>query len=178
MQRREFRQWVARAVELTGTQRRQVLAALQESSRANEFSVAVEQVIGENRTCPHCGAADAWRYGSKHGKQIYRCRDCRRTFDAMSQSPLSRLTKPDRWHRFSEALAAGESLSAAARCCGISRSTAYLWRDRFRQAAEQEPDKLQAFMDVGKTFTRGSRGRTEKSKRSRRPHDDTAGRKS
>ena len=50
--------------------------------------LAVEQRVGKERRCPHCGTAGAYKNGITHGLKLYRCaKGCGRTFKAVSDSP-------------------------------------------------------------------------------------------
>ena len=61
----------------------------------------------EPRCCPHCQGTELYRHGHVSGLQRYRCRTCRRTFNALTDTALARLRKKDKWFGFSEALVAG-----------------------------------------------------------------------
>lgn len=156
MDQQEFAQWSARVENLTDEQRRQHLAALRKSSRAKASVAAVEQAVGAERRCPHCGTTKARRHGHVRGLQRYRCRSCGRTFNAVSCSPLSRLRHKDRWLQFCRSMAKGESLRLTAQRCGIAITTAFRWRHRFLQAVEQQPDKLCGIVEADETFMRES----------------------
>ena len=82
-------------------------------------------------TCPHCKARRAIRYGHANGLQRYRCRDCRKTFSALTGTPLARLHKRGKWLDQAEALQTGLTLTQVADALNIHVSTAHRWRHRF-----------------------------------------------
>src|SRR3954469_6276800 len=84
--------------------------------------------------CPHCGAGGLQRWGSASGLRRYRCKACRKTFNALTGTSLARLRKKACWLRYGEALAAGMSLTKAAAHCGVHLTTSFRWRHRFLRA--------------------------------------------
>src|ERR1035437_5359895 len=64
----------------------------------------------ERTGCPHCGGRTLQRWGSSAGLPRYRCGDCRRSFNALTGTPLARLRKKERWADHAQALVSGERL--------------------------------------------------------------------
>ena len=83
------------------------------------------------RCCPHCQGTALYRHGHVSGLQRYRCRTCRRTFNALTGTALARLRKKGKWFGFSQALAASLTLRKAAAVLQVHRNTALRWRHRF-----------------------------------------------
>src|SRR5689334_3933845 len=78
---------------------------------------------------PRCAeAAPPQRWGRASGLRRYRCKACRKTFNALTGTSLARLRKKERWLAYGEALAAGMSLTKAAAHCGVHLTTSF--RDR------------------------------------------------
>jgi len=46
----------------------------------------------QGRPCPHCGAGICHRCGQASGLQRFRCHGCRRSYNALTGTPLARLT--------------------------------------------------------------------------------------
>jgi len=81
-------------------------------SRSDAVSlVAAAQSKVDLTGCPHCGGRSLQRWGQVSGLQRYRCGDCRRSFNALTGTPLARLRMKDRWQAQTEALITGESLA-------------------------------------------------------------------
>jgi transposase-like protein len=105
------------------------------------------------RGCPHCDAKEVRPWGRAHGLARYRCTDCRRTFNALSGTPLARLRHKDRWSDQAGALMTGESVAEAAGRCGVAYSTAFRWRHRFLAApALDKPLRLNGIVEADETF--------------------------
>src|SRR5688572_27858607 len=56
----------------------------------------IEEAAG-NRSCPDCGSKRCHRCGVANGLQRYRCVVCRRSFNALTGTPLARLRLRDKW---------------------------------------------------------------------------------
>jgi len=113
--------------------------------------------VGERKVetigCPHCGGRGLIAWGRSHGLPRYRCKSCRRTFNAATNTPMARLRKRDRWFDQAQAMMEGLSLAKAAARCGVHASTAYRWRHRFLSApALDKPRTLQGVVEADETF--------------------------
>jgi DNA-directed RNA polymerase subunit RPC12/RpoP len=57
--------------------------------------------LGQRRVdsigCPHCGSRDVVHWGKASDLPRYRCKGCRRTFNALTKTPLAHLRKKDKW---------------------------------------------------------------------------------
>lgn len=87
--------------------------------------------------CPHCGHERLYRHGYGGGLQRYRCRLCRKTCNALTNTPLAFLRLRGKWLPFLECALRAESVRGAAASVGIHRNTSFRWRKRF--GAQQEP---------------------------------------
>ena len=83
--------------------------------------------------CPHCQAdvAQLAPWGGSRGLRRYRCKLCLRTSSILTKTPLARLRKAQCWEDYAQALIEGLTVRQAARRCGVSKNTAFLWRHRF-----------------------------------------------
>jgi len=131
------------------------------SSAAPVSNVVSVTVAGGQRVeragCPHCASHSLQRWGNVSGLQRYRCRDCRRSFNALTGTPLARLRKKDLWAAHVEALTTGESVAKAAKRCGVAVSTAFRWRHRFLSApAVDKPSQLSGIVEADETYIRES----------------------
>jgi transposase-like protein len=103
--------------------------------------------------CPHCGGDDVCSWGRANGKPRYRCGSCRKTFNALTGTPLAGLHYSDRWADQAQALIAGETLAKAAARCRIDPTTAYRWRHRFLAALQTDkPKQLSGIVEADETF--------------------------
>jgi len=150
MDTQTFHHWLAQVSQLSGTQKSALRQALQAPS-ATELLNSLPAL----QSCPHC-QAKAERlapWGWSRGLRRYRCRACRRTCTAVSNSSLARLHYPERWNDYAQALIGGLSVRKAAKQCGISKNTAFLWRHRFLAAAAGHHATHEAgIVEVDETF--------------------------
>lgn len=128
--------------------------------------------IGQSRLasfgCPHCGGDSVRKWGQANDRPRYRCRDCGKTFNPLTGTPLSGLRYPERWPDQAEALIVGETIAKAAARCGVDYTTAFRWRHRFLAALNQDkPARLSGIVEADETFILES----FKGKRSGLPRD-------
>ncbi|WP_046158762.1 IS1595 family transposase [Chromobacterium vaccinii] len=105
--------------------------------------------------CPHCqaDASQLAAWGWRRGLRRYRCKACLRTCNALTGTALARLRQADAWLDYGAALIQGRSVRDAARDCGISKNTAFLWRHRFLRAAARHQDTHElGIVEVDETF--------------------------
>jgi hypothetical protein len=63
----------------------------------------------EQTGCPHCGSRKLQGWGHVSGLPRYRCTECRRSFNALTGTPLARLRKKELWAEQAQALITGEA---------------------------------------------------------------------
>ena len=112
-----FRAWLAEIDGLTARQRQELEAVLAGRQPRAAVAAAIEERLGEARRCPHCGGASVGG-GQADGLRRFRCKDCRRSFNALTGTPLARLRKKERWLDFGQSLSEGETVAASAERCG------------------------------------------------------------
>ena len=71
----------------------------------------------------------AW--GRSHGLSRFRCKNCGRTFNALTKTAMAHLHKRERWFDHARAMIEGKSLAKTAALCGVHPTTAFRWRHRF-----------------------------------------------
>ena len=149
--------YIARFKQLSVHQQAQAIKILNEAYSEAQSVLAVEQRVRKDLRCPHFGTEGAYKHGITRGLQRYRCaKGCGRTFNAVSDSPLSGLHHKEKWLAFAAAQMRLETVRESARSCGIAVSTAFRWRHRF--LSTQTPnDKLQGVVEVDETLFLHSR---------------------
>lgn len=114
---------------------------------------ALIEAAFRGRPCPHCGCARMHRIGSASGLQRFRCLGCRRSFNALTGTPLARLRKRACWLPYLQCLLESRTVRDAARVTGVHRSTSFRWRHRFAPAAaRQRPARLSAIVEADETY--------------------------
>jgi transposase-like protein len=115
--------------------------------------LALIEAAAAGRPCPHCGAARVHRSGSATGLKRFRCLACRRTFNALTGTPLARLRKRERWLPYLQCLLESRSVRDAARVTGVHPTTSFRWRHRFAPAvARVRPTRLSAIVEADETY--------------------------
>ena len=104
----------------------------------------------------YAGGASPSR-GKARGLRRFRCKECGKTFSALTGTALSGLHHKERWLSYGASLAEGETIKEAAERCRIAPSTAHRWRHRFLKAVRQAPDRLAGIVEADETFVLESR---------------------
>jgi hypothetical protein len=87
----------------------------------------------------------------------FRCKDCARTFNALTKTPMARLRKKPQWLANAVAMIAATSVARAAEIAEVNYTTAFRWRHRFLGApALDKPKKLEGIVEADETFIRES----------------------
>ena len=149
-----FERMVGLLSDLTVEQREKLRDALATGDRQAAVVTLLEQRLGTEPACVHCGAERAGRWGHDHGLRRFRCRTCKRSFNALTGTPLARLRKKAAWLAFAEALSDGTTVAAAAERCGVAPSTSFRWRHRFLRAKTAESEVLGGIVEADETFFR------------------------
>ncbi|MEH6389714.1 MAG: IS1595 family transposase [Pseudomonas profundi] len=151
MDTQAFQHWLAQLNQLSAQQR----SALQRALRRQPQRDVLEGSLPDLKTCPHCSvpATQLAPWGWSRGLRRYRCRACRRTCNALTGTGLAHLRKAECWQDYAQALIDGLTVRQAARRCGISKNTAFLWRHRFlAQAADHNDTRETGIVEVDETF--------------------------
>ena len=131
MRRHEFNAVFRAIQEMSWSQRRQLMAGLKAVQAGEEAHRIVEERVQWLASCPHGCGVRVVRNGMARGLQRYKCRDCGRTFNALTGTPLARLRYRERWLDQAQALIDGLSITKASQHLDVARSTAFRWRHRF-----------------------------------------------
>jgi transposase-like protein len=149
----ELKLLVKSVARLTLAQKAQLLAALDAGGQEEEVRSLLESRLIQTRSCPHCNGSWIVRNGSASGLQRYKCRTCRRTFNALSCTPLARLRMKAKWLRQQEVLVQGLSVNKAAAALDVAATTAFRWRHRFLRLAQAvKASALTGVVEADETF--------------------------
>ncbi|MBD8532350.1 MULTISPECIES: IS1595 family transposase [unclassified Massilia] len=148
-----FKKWLAALPTLNQPQRIRVLAALRPAAGLHQLLALIEQVRGPGRRCPHCCCSGWHRHGHANGLQRYRCRQCRRTYNDLTGTPLARLRLRAKWLDYLDALRVSCPVRAAAEQIKVHRNTAFRWRHRFLdRAKDNRPACLHGIAEADEMF--------------------------
>ena len=126
-----FTRLFARLGLLNGPQRLQVLDALRPAAGLDQVIGLIDQIRAAERRCPRCASAHWHRHGHANDLQRFRCRDCGRTYNDLSGTPLARLRLRGKWLDYLDTVLESKPVRKAASRIGVHRNTAFRWRHRF-----------------------------------------------
>ena len=157
MKAKGFQGLVAQLGELSAVQREALITALKRRLPVSEAVDLIDSRFSVDPCCGHCGSHHVGGWSSQAGLKRYRCKDCAKTFNALTGTPLAQLHRRDAWFAYAQALTDGLSLRKAAARCGISLDTAFHWRHRFLTTAKDAKPKVVAgIVEADETFIRKS----------------------
>ncbi|ETI90617.1 MAG: hypothetical protein Q607_CBUC00054G0077 [Clostridium butyricum DORA_1] len=94
--------------------------------------------IKEYSCCPHCKNVEFIKFGKYDGIQRYRCKSCKKTFSATTNSLWKYLKHPpEKWFKFIELLGEKKTLEYCAKTLKISIVTAFNWRHKALHGIEK-----------------------------------------
>jgi len=104
--------------------------------------------------CPHCDSNELNRWGvTRQGIQRFKCKSCCKTFNALADSPLYRMKKPEKWIEYTKLMWDGISLRKSAKALNITLRTSFRWRHIFIKApASFHPSELTGIIEADETF--------------------------
>ena len=152
-----LQEWLSGIDHLSPAQRQQTEAAFLGDTETSASPAAIEAAVGGDRQCPHCGTPGAISRGKARGLRRYQCKECRKTFNAATGTPLSGLHRKDKWLSFGACLADGLTVRASAERCGLAVNTALRWRHRFLAAKDLKARKLTGIVEADETYVLESR---------------------
>ena len=97
MNARDFESLLAQLDVLSKRQREKVLRLLGSVSMKKKAAELIESAAQRNLACPRCRALQIHLHGCADGLQRYRCVACKRTFNALTGTPLARLRYKGKW---------------------------------------------------------------------------------
>jgi transposase-like protein len=129
--------------------------------------LALIEQAARGRPCPRCGCDRVHRCGQASGLQRFRCLGCRRTYNALTGTPLARLRKKERWLPYLQCVLESRTVRDAAQVVGVHRTTSFRWRHRFVPGAMRDrPKTLTTIVEADETYRlesqKGSRNLTRR----------------
>jgi transposase-like protein len=153
MKAQDFRALVDELGDLTAQQRAAVLAALTSKGTVNEAIAMIENRFAADPMCGHCHSANFGTWGHASDLRRYKCKDCKRTFNALTGTPLAQLHRRDAWLDYARCLVDRISLRKAAELAGVCLQTSFRWRHRFLKASKNKrPKAVSGIVEADETF--------------------------
>jgi transposase-like protein len=157
MKKKDFSALLAQVDSLSINQKAALAAALSNPEAPQpQPAQFIDKEFSAKPICPGCSCASVNKWGVVSGLQRYRCKECCRTFNALTGTPMARLRKKELWLDYSQALADSLSLTKAAERCGVDRTTAFRWRHRFLPQSGPQNVKCSGITEIDETYFRES----------------------
>jgi transposase-like protein len=156
MKKKEFSDLLAQLDTLNTKQKALLAEALGKTEEVLRPAQFIDEEFSTKLACPACSSTALHKWGMVSGLQRYRCKECKRTFNALTGTSMARLRKKDLWEEYSRALADSLSLTKAAQRCGIDRTTAFRWRHRFLPHSEPQATQCSGITEIDETYFRES----------------------
>ncbi len=148
-----FRTFVEQLGDLTEVQRAALAEALAGRGSTNDAIALIETRFEAAPACGHCKSENLGTWGRTSDLRRYKCRDCKRTFNALTGTPLAHLRRRDAWLDYARALVDQVSLRKAAKRAGICLDSSFRWRHRFLEAAQSKrPSTVTGIVEADETF--------------------------
>jgi transposase-like protein len=113
----------------------------------------LEQCMGDTTECPHCYSGLINLHGKVATMQRYRCKNCLKSFNALSNTTLARLLHKEKWLEYLQCMISGKALRATATYSDINLKTRFRWRHRFLQwPATMRATLLEGIVEADETL--------------------------
>lgn len=155
---------------MTPAQRATVQRTIQTSEPEIAINELIQPIFQTAPQCPYCHSTDFNKWGKAGSIQRYCCKECNKTFNNKTKTPLARLHKCELWELYTQCMALKLTLREAADICNINLKTSFLWRHRFLMSqSEHHNDKLSGIIEVDEFFMLHSEKGSRKLQSNRNP---------
>lgn len=156
MKVRAFQKLLRQIEKLTPKQTKE----LQNQLNKQNSLKAIKSISVEIDHCPHCGATNLYKWGVRSKLQRYKCKECNKTFNALTKTPLARLRHKEKWNDYAKELLNSTSIEKSAKSCKVAVTTSFRWRHRMLQASKSiKAKKLHGIVELDETyFPRSEKG--------------------
>ena len=149
----EFLEFISEINQLVHHQRSTLNRALYQLDDEPKVYDLIESIFDNKGVCPHCSHAESYRHGIKNGLQRYRCKACKKTFNALTGTPLAHLRYKSKWLDYLWAITESLTVRKAAKEIDVHRNTAFRWRHRFLNWIQQKrPSALHGITEADETY--------------------------
>jgi transposase-like protein len=152
MEEAEYKQLLASLEGLTDEQFDALLETMRQRKDADGVKRLVMARMAERKCCPHCGGTKVVKHGIDHESQRFRCKDCRKTFTALTGTPFHRLRGKSQLLENAACMVDGLSVRKTAARLGMSVQKAFRWRHKFLGFLnDQKPEALTGIVEADET---------------------------
>lgn len=167
-----YRRWLETIDGLSSAQQADVRTILAGRSSEAEVIAALEGRVLAERVCAHCREHGVVCRGEASGLRRFYCGHCKKTFNALTGTPLAHLHYKGRWFDFARSLSQGETVRRSADRCDLAVSTAFRWRHRFLRAIQTDAAPLRGIVEADETYVLESQKGSRAWKRSEQGEPD------
>ncbi len=143
------------------------------SNRVSDYLTDIREArFAKGSHCPYCNSDKIIGHGKYRGRQRYKCKSCRKTFNDISCSPMAGTHHPNKWGKYIQYISRGTTLPKIAKELGIHISTAFYWRHKLLNSLRTlEIEQLSGIIESDETFfvesLKGKKGITHRKPRKR-----------
>lgn len=117
------------------------------------FSDIRESRFSKGVKCPHCNSEKIKCHGKYKKRQRYKCKECGRTFNDLTCTPMAGTHMPDKWAKHIRLVSDGKTLKQVAEELEIHISTAFYWRHKVLKALNSiDAEMLSGVVESDETF--------------------------
>lgn len=159
------------------SEQRRIVDYINSRTKSDKVNEVLNIFRPEEIVCPQCGSVDKNKDGRRAGRQRYRCNDCGRRYNELSNTPFDGLRKSfESIVRFFDLLKEGASLSKIEKECGINRRNAFEWRKKTMKFFQKINDRqtLSGIVEVDETYILHSQKGERNLSRDPRHHGGTS----
>jgi transposase-like protein len=156
----QFKKLLVTLEHLTDKQVKDVENFLKGDNLIQPIIAELEQRMIDEPECPHCNSCLINRHGKVGAMQRFRCKNCTKTFNAVTKTPLARLQHKEKWLDYLQCMINGKVLRESATDCDINLKISFRWRHRFLQLpATMKATLLGGIIEADETlFARSEKG--------------------
>lgn len=141
---------------LSPEQKSKLIQLLQSESNTTNENLT-ESRFSNGLFCPKCGCVEnITKFGFKNGHQRFRCKNCGRVFNEVTNSFLMGTKKSiEIWKKFLDCMVNHFSVRKCAIICDINKTTAFIWRHKILDLLSikmEKKVKLNGVIEIDETF--------------------------
>jgi len=114
-----------------------------------------EQRYSGGVICLHCGSTSVIKHGKKNGVQRFRCKDCNKTFNDLTLTPMANSKVClEQWMDYAKCMIIGLSIRKSAEICKVSVKTSFYMRHRILDSVRnfQGIGEVSGIVEMDETF--------------------------
>ena len=151
--RKYVKEFIRKIPKLEHSERLSVKEALAGVDDYDKICDLIESRLERNPVCPHCSGRELQKFGKSCGLQRYRCKECGRTFNALTGTPLAKLRKKELWLKNLQHMLDSTPLRKIAEDLSVDLKTAFKWRHRFCEWLKGDnPKQLTGIVEADETY--------------------------